>query len=139
MTTRRCFLRLTGAALAAPAIVRQAHAQAAWPSRNVRTVVPFSAGSSTDVLARIVMDQVGRQLGQSFVIENRGGAGGSVGAAQVARSDADGYTLLCTAAAHSAAPAAFPNIAYDPAAKHFLITGKFWPVLFEVTFTKDSP
>ncbi|MCC7348073.1 MAG: tripartite tricarboxylate transporter substrate binding protein, partial [Variibacter sp.] len=68
------------------------------------------------MLARIVMDQVGRQLGQSFVIENRGGAGGSVGAAQVARSDADGYTLLCTAAAHSAAPAAFPNIAYDPAA-----------------------
>jgi len=116
MTTRRRFLQLSGVALAMPAISRAAYAQSDWPTHNVRTVIPFSAGSSSDILGRIVMEQVSRQLGQNFVIENRGGAGGSVGAAQVARSDADGYTLLVTAAAHSAAPAAFPNITYDPSA-----------------------
>ena len=78
-------------------------------------MVPFTAGSTIDILGRIVLDPLSRQLGQTIVIENRGGAGGSIGSAQVAKAEPDGYTLLINAAAHSAAPAAYPNITYDPA------------------------
>lgn len=115
MSTRRRFLTLTAAALATPALPRLGSAQA-WPAaKQIRAVVPFSAGSSVDILGRIVLDPLSRQLGQTIVVENRGGAGGSIGSAQVAKADPDGYTLLVNAAAHSAAPAAFPNITYDPA------------------------
>jgi tripartite-type tricarboxylate transporter receptor subunit TctC len=117
MTTsnRRRFLTLTAAALATPALPRFASAQA-WPAgKTIRAVVPFTAGSTIDILGRVVLDPVSRQLGQTIVIENRGGAGGSIGSAQVAKAEPDGYTLLINAAAHSAAPAAYPNITYDPA------------------------
>ena len=115
MSTRRRFLTFTAAALATPALPRLGRA-AGWPTdKTIRAVVPFSAGSSVDILGRIVLDPLSRQLGQTIVIENRGGAGGSIGSAQVAKADPDGYTLLVNAAAHSAAPAAFPNITYDPA------------------------
>ena len=120
MTThnRRRFLTLAAAGLAAPALPRFAAAQA-WPAgKTIRAVVPFSAGSTIDILGRIVMDPLSRQLGQTIVIENRGGAGGSIGSAQVAKADPDGYTLLINAAAHSGAPAAYPNLPYD-AAKDF--------------------
>ena len=112
---RRRFLTLAAAALATPALPRLGSA-AGWPTdKPIRAVVPFSAGSSIDILGRIVLDPLSRQLGQTIVIENRGGAGGSIGSAQVAKAEPDGYTLLINAAAHSAAPAAFPNITYDPA------------------------
>jgi tripartite-type tricarboxylate transporter receptor subunit TctC len=75
----------------------------------------FSAGSTIDILGRVVLDPLSRQLNQTIVVENRGGAGGSIGAAAVAKAEADGYTLVINAAAHSAAPAAYPNISYDPA------------------------
>jgi len=115
MSTRRRFLTLTAAALATPALPRLGRAQA-WPAaRQIRAVVPFSAGSTIDILGRVVLDQISRSIGQTIVVENRGGAGGSIGSAQVAKSEPDGYTLLINAAAHSAAPAAFPNITYDPA------------------------
>ncbi len=117
MTTsnRRRFLTLTAAALATPALPRIASAQA-WPAgKTIRAVVPFTAGSTIDILGRVVLDPVSRQLGQTIVIENRGGAGGSIGSAAVAKAEPDGYTLLVNAAAHSAAPAAYPNISYDPA------------------------
>jgi tripartite-type tricarboxylate transporter receptor subunit TctC len=120
MTTgnRRRFLTLTAAALATPALPRLGAAQA-WPAgKPIRAVVPFTAGSTIDIIGRIVLDPLARQLGQTIVIENRGGAGGSIGAAQVAKADPDGYTLLINAAAHSGAPAAYPNLPYD-AAKDF--------------------
>jgi tripartite-type tricarboxylate transporter receptor subunit TctC len=78
-------------------------------------VIPFSAGSTLDIIGRIVLDPLSSQLGQTIVVENRGGAGGSIGTAQVAKAEPDGYTLLIQASAHSAAPAAYPNITYDPA------------------------
>jgi len=113
--TRRSFLTFAAAALATPALPRLGRAQA-WPAaRQIRAVVPFSAGSTVDILGRVVLDQISRSLGQTIIVENRGGAGGSIGSGQVAKSDPDGYTLLINAAAHSAAPAAFPNITYDPA------------------------
>jgi tripartite-type tricarboxylate transporter receptor subunit TctC len=115
MTTRRRFLTLSAAALAAPALLPAAHAQA-WPAaRPIRAMCPFSAGSTIDILGRIVTDALAQSLGQTIVVENRGGAGGSIGSALVAKADPDGYTLLINASAHTAAPAAYPNITYDPA------------------------
>ena len=114
MTTRRRFLSLAAAALATPALPRLACAQS-WPARPMRAMIPFSAGSSLDIVGRIVLDPLSSQLGQTIVVENRGGAGGTIGTAAVAKADPDGYTLLINASAHSAAPAAYPNIAYDPA------------------------
>jgi tripartite-type tricarboxylate transporter receptor subunit TctC len=116
MTTRRRFLTLTSAAIAAPAISRGAFAQSAWPTaRPIRAICPFTAGSTIDILGRIVTDPLSQALGQTIVVENRGGAGGSIGSAAVAKADPDGYTLLINAAAHTAAPAAYPNITYHPA------------------------
>jgi tripartite-type tricarboxylate transporter receptor subunit TctC len=114
MTTRRRFLNLAAAALATPALPRLASAQT-WPARPIRAMIPFSAGSSLDIVGRIVLDPLSSQLGQTIVVENRGGAGGTIGTAAVAKAEADGYTILINASAHSAAPAAYPNIAYDPA------------------------
>ncbi len=82
-------------------------------------MIPFAAGSSLDIVGRIVMDPVSSQLGQPIVIENRGGAGGTIGTALVAKADPDGYTILVQASAHSAAPAAYSNIGYD-VAKDFI-------------------
>jgi tripartite-type tricarboxylate transporter receptor subunit TctC len=119
VSNRRRFLKLTAAALAAPALTRLAHAEAAWPAeKTIRAVVPFTAGSTIDILGRIVMDPLSRQIGQTIIIENRGGAGGSLGSALVAKAEPDGYTLLINAAAHSGAPAAYPNLPYD-ASKDF--------------------
>jgi tripartite-type tricarboxylate transporter receptor subunit TctC len=114
MTTRRNFLRLSAAALATPAMPYLARAQA-WPAKQIRAMIPFSAGSTVDIIGRIVLDPLAAQLGQPIVIENRGGAGGSIGSAMVAKADPDGYTLLINASAHSAAPAAYPNLSYDVA------------------------
>jgi tripartite-type tricarboxylate transporter receptor subunit TctC len=119
MTThnRRRFLKLSAAVLAAPAFAQSAFAQTAWPAaKPIRAIVPFSAGSTIDIIGRIVLDPLSRQLGQTIVVENRGGAGGSLGSAAVAKADPDGYTLLINAAAHSGAPAAYPNLPYDAAA-----------------------
>jgi tripartite-type tricarboxylate transporter receptor subunit TctC len=113
MTSRREFLTMSAAALATPTLPRIAGAQT-YPARQIRAMVPFAAGSSLDIVGRIVMDPLSKQLGQTIVIENRGGAGGSIGTAAVAKAEPDGHTLLIQASAHSAAPAAYPNLSYDP-------------------------
>ena len=113
-TTRRHFLTLATGALAVPAVSRRAFADD-WPKdKIIRAVVPFAPGSTIDIIGRVVLDPLGRQLGQTIVVENRGGAGGTIGSAVVAKADPDGYTLLINASAHSAAPAAYPNLSYDP-------------------------
>src|SRR5712692_587402 len=95
---------------AAPADVR---AQA-YPSKSITVVVPFPAGGPSDVVARIVTEQMGRILGQALVIENVGGAGGTIGSAQVAAARSDGYTLLAgSMGSHVAAPVLTPNVRYD--------------------------
>jgi tripartite-type tricarboxylate transporter receptor subunit TctC len=86
-----------------------------WPTRTVRAIVPFAAGSYTDVVPRVVFDQVGVQLGQTIVVENRGGAGGTIGTAAVAKAEPDGYTLLAHSSAHAIAPAIYPDLSYDTA------------------------
>jgi tripartite-type tricarboxylate transporter receptor subunit TctC len=92
-TTRRDILRgaaaIGGTVLFAPAVLGQQ-----YPSRNVRVVVPFPAGATTDMLARLIVQRMSETMGQSFVVENVGGAGGSTGADQVAKAAPDGHTLL---------------------------------------------
>jgi tripartite-type tricarboxylate transporter receptor subunit TctC len=116
--TRRRHLAFIGAALAAPALLRSAHAQG-WPTKPIRAIIPFTAGSTIDIVARIAFEPLSQQLGQSIIVENRGGAGGTIGTAMVARADPDGYTLLAGSAAHTSSPAIYPNAPYD-AARDFL-------------------
>jgi len=84
-----------------------------WPAKSLRVVVPLTAGSATDVIPRIVFEQVSAQIGQSMVVENRTGGGGTIGALAVARAEADGYTILVHSNAHTIAPAVHANLGYD--------------------------
>lgn len=112
MTTRREFLAFSAAGLAASALPALAEP---WPAKPIRAIVPFGPGSTIDIIGRIVLEPLSQALGQPIVVENRGGAGGSIGAAAVAKSEPDGYTLLVHASAHSAAPAVYPSLPYDTA------------------------
>jgi len=84
-----------------------------WPDKPVHIVVPLTAGSATDVMARIVAKQLGQQLGQPFIVENKPGAGGTIGTAAVARARPDGYTLLVQSASYTVTPTTYPNTPYD--------------------------
>ena len=90
----------------------QAGAQA-WPTKTINVVVPLTAGSATDVMARIVFDQVSQQVGQSIVIENRPGAGNSIGMNAVAKADPDGYTILANSSSHTVSPAVRATMPLD--------------------------
>jgi tripartite-type tricarboxylate transporter receptor subunit TctC len=105
-------LWLTALVLGLPAM--KGHAEA-WPARPIKVIVPITPGSVIDVAPRIVFEQLATQLGQAVVIENRPGAGQTIGAGAVARSEPDGYTLLVNSAAHAIAPALYPNLDYHPA------------------------
>ncbi len=107
--TRRLLLGATAAAATAP----RAFAQA-YPTKPIRIIVPFPAGQATDILARVMADQLTKVLGQQVMAENRPGAGGSIGADVVAKSPPDGYTLLMvTISTHGIAPAIYPKLPYD--------------------------
>ncbi len=105
---------LLGAALAAPALPRAAAAQGNWPTRPIRMIVPFGAGTSTDIMTRLVSPRMSVDLGQPIVVENRAGAGGVVGSDAVAKSPPDGYTLcMGSIASHSVNMSLMPNLPYD--------------------------
>jgi len=92
------------------------HARAeTWPAHSVKAVVPIAPGSVIDVVPRVVFEQLSAQLGQSIVVENRPGAGQTLGAGAVAKSEADGYTLLVNSSAHAVAPSLYASLAYSPA------------------------
>ena len=95
-------------------VVTAAGAQS-WPAKPLRAIVPIAPGSVTDTVPRVVFEQLSVQLGRNIVVENRPGAGQTIGAAQVAKADADGYTLLANSAAHTIAPALHANLSYNPA------------------------
>jgi tripartite-type tricarboxylate transporter receptor subunit TctC len=85
-----------------------------WPERSMVAVSTVSAGNAADTIARIVLDQVSKQIGQSFVIENRTGAGGTIGSASVAKADPDGYTILLLTASQGSAVVLHKSLPYDP-------------------------
>ncbi len=85
----------------------------AWPNKPVKLINPFPAGGGTDTFARPLSAQLTKQTGQQFIVENIGGAGGTIGAAQAARAPADGYTFLIGAVHHAIAPSMYPKLSYD--------------------------
>jgi tripartite-type tricarboxylate transporter receptor subunit TctC len=84
-----------------------------WPAKPIRVIVPLTPGSATDVMARVVMDQVSAQVGQPIVIENRPGAGNTIGMGAVAKSDPDGYTILANSSTHTVTPATRANLGFQ--------------------------
>lgn len=107
------------ALLAAPALLalpRAACAQEAWPARPVRMVIPYAAGGATDVIGRLVADRLSARLPQRVVVENRTGAGGSIGASNIAKSPGDGHHLLFHNIGHAVTKPLYPQLDYDPEA-----------------------
>jgi tripartite-type tricarboxylate transporter receptor subunit TctC len=84
-----------------------------WPTKPIRLIVPLTAGSATDVMGRLVMDQVAAQLGQPIILENRPGAGNTIGMSAVAKADPDGYTLLANSSTHTVTPATRSNLGFE--------------------------
>ena len=93
-----------------------------WPSKPVRVIVPVTAGSAIDIVARTISERLSAQLNQPFVVENRTGAGGTIGAAAVAKSDPDGHTILVHSTAVSIFPATFANLPFDTARDFAAVT-----------------
>ena len=109
--SRRALLRYSAATAAGFSLGSQA--QSAWPSKPVNLVVPFPAGGGTDAFARPLSAQFAKLTGRQMVIDNRGGAGGTLGAGIAAKAAADGYTLFMGAVHHAIAPSMYPKLDYD--------------------------
>ena len=112
--SKRRHLSIAALAIAAAFGAHAQDSNSNWPKgQPIRLVVPFTAGSGTDVIARIVAEKLGPALGTSVIVENKPGAGGTLGAAQVAKANPDGTTLLVHSAGHLVNPAIYPNLSYD--------------------------
>jgi tripartite-type tricarboxylate transporter receptor subunit TctC len=109
---RRRFLRLAAGAAALPAWPRIVHAQA-YPSRPVRIIVGFAAGSSSDILSRLIAQSLSDRLGHPFIVENHGGAGGTLGAEMVVRAPPDGYTLVYCGNADAVNASMYDKLSYN--------------------------
>lgn len=104
---KRVFTAVAGLLLAGAALAQ------GYPAKPIKFIVPFTAGSATDIVARTVGEAMSRSMGQPIVIENKLGAGGTIAAAQVAKSEPDGYTVLVHSSGHALNPALYPNLGYD--------------------------
>ena len=112
MLQRRTLLAAAGGSVFAPAIVS---AQGAWPNKTVKFICPFAPGGGTDTVSRLICDQLGRILNQTFVVENKGGAGGNIGTTELARAAPDGYTIgLISVASHTLNPMLYSKLPYNP-------------------------
>ena len=119
---RRSFNQALAAVLAGPAALA-ASAQAAWPAKPIRYIVPFAPGGTTDLLARVVCEKLALALGQPIVIENKAGQGGSVGSAELARAAPDGYTIGGgTISSHAINATLYDKLPYDPVTSFTPIT-----------------
>ena len=113
--------------------------QLAWPNRPIRMVIPFGAGGGTDVIGRLLAQKLTESLGQTVVVENRPGAGGSLGTSEVARAPADGYTILLgSSSTHGINPSMYAKLPYDPI-KDFEPVALIATNLFVMSVPKDSP
>lgn len=112
----RYLISLTLAAVAAqPAALHAADAAQPWPTRPVTIVVTYPPGGGADLMARLIAPGLGRELGQTVIVENRPGAGGQIGASYVAKAAPDGYTLMVDASSYAVNPSLYPRLPYDPA------------------------
>jgi tripartite-type tricarboxylate transporter receptor subunit TctC len=101
------------AALIAAGAAGPAQAQAAWPNKPIRVIVPFAAGSTTDIIARAISDKVAASLGQQLVIDNKAGASGTIGQALAASAEPDGYTIMVHSSSHTVSPSTFAKLPFD--------------------------
>jgi tripartite-type tricarboxylate transporter receptor subunit TctC len=125
---------LGGLALAGPAM-----AQGTFPNKPIRAIIPFGPGSATDLIARIVTDDMRQALGQPFLVDNRAGANGFIAAEAAAKSTADGYTVFVTATTtHSTNPSLFKKLPYDPV-KDFTPVGGMVRAYYTITVNNDVP
>jgi tripartite-type tricarboxylate transporter receptor subunit TctC len=112
MLHRRSLLAIATALVAVPGAT---WGQSTYPNKPIRLIVPFAPGGTTDIVARVVSEKIGLALGQSMIVENRAGGGGSVGATDIARSTPDGYSLgMATVSTTAANPAINPKLSYNP-------------------------
>src|SRR5919205_321054 len=112
---RRAVIGASLAVLAFGAVALPAAAQDKWPSKPITYVVPFPAGGTTDILARIIAQRLGPALGTSIIVDNRPGAGGNIGSDYVAKAAPDGYTILGgTISSHAINVSLYPKMPYDP-------------------------
>lgn len=100
--------------LAALAVPQKAHAQDAWPSRPIRIVIPFAPGGPIDTVGRMIGERLRERVGQPFIIDNRAGAGGSIGLRAVVQSPPDGYAFVLTSSSLAILPAIYANLGFDP-------------------------
>jgi tripartite-type tricarboxylate transporter receptor subunit TctC len=125
---------ITGAIMLSPG---DGHAQT-WPTKPVRVISPIGAGSAADILSRTFSEQLSTRLGQPVVVENRPGAGGTIGANVVAKAPPDGYTILIHSNGHTIAPAVYPNLPYDPVRDFTAITSLgYFPNVLVVAPSKN--
>ncbi|MES2633918.1 MAG: tripartite tricarboxylate transporter substrate binding protein [Pseudomonadota bacterium] len=106
-------LAIAAAAALTVAIPFGAQAQAGYPNKPIRVIVPFAAGSTTDIIARAIADKMGQSMGQTLIIDNRGGASGTIGQAAVATAAPDGYTIMVHSSSHTVSPHTFAKLPFD--------------------------
>jgi tripartite-type tricarboxylate transporter receptor subunit TctC len=119
LTRRTLAAACAALAVAAPLA---ASAQAGYPNKPVRVIVPFAAGSTTDIIARAISDKMAQSLGQPVVVENKGGASGTIGQAQVAAAAPDGYTIMVHSSSHTVSPHTFAKLPFDTLADFVPVT-----------------
>jgi tripartite-type tricarboxylate transporter receptor subunit TctC len=112
-TTRRRTLMALALGLTTGTLGLSAQAQSAWPTKPIRVVVPFAAGSTTDIIARAITDKLGAALGQQLVVDNRAGASGTIGQQTVATAAPDGYTIMIHSSSHTVSPSTFAKLPFD--------------------------
>ena len=110
---RAALASLTSLAVLAALSPLAASAEGAYPNKPIRVIVPFAAGSTTDIIARAIADKMGQSMGQTLVIDNRGGASGTIGQQAVAMAAPDGYTLMVHSSSHTVSPSTFAKLPFD--------------------------